>query len=413
MSQTLYRQQLWKQLQNFERRGDLQKQAEILLQALGANLSQQALTETLKLAFERAHAEAQRQPPELYRTQVDRSVLQACNSQTGEVLRECALPREAGLIPPDQLSWSPQGAQQVILLDVKAGKLQRLESVKELNQQQNGLCLNTSYSYLPLPGPKHQTSWFCRGLYYPMIPLETVKSLPLDLFASPRHPYFVVGDRGAGKLHLIQRENFRLARSWPISPPSGKKALNVSLHPDGKRIFVSAHQPGLLTMIDRGMAVKKLPLPASHLIGSLGVSLKGDRLYALALNAETRRPALWVLETEKFRQVQVIELEGEAFSTGADARDLFEISPDGQYAVVMVSKNQPALFTPCLLLVELASGQIVDQLALSPEQKPVHLAFSARELFNPRLRLLPILIHGGFGVSEEMVKQAFAIEQLG
>lgn len=407
-----HRQLFWKQLQTFEKRGDLQKQAEILVQALGPKLSHQALTETLKMAFERAQVDAVKNPPEVYRAVNEKSSLQMCNSRTGEVLRECVLPREAGLIPPGELNWSPQGAQQVMLFDVDNGKLNRLETVKELTSAQQGLCMNSSYSYLNLPGPRYQTSWFCRSFYFPGIPLETVKSLPLDLFISPRHPFLAVSDRGAGKLHLVQRENFRLLRSWPIVANPGKKALNVCFHPDGKRIFVSAHQAGLLVMIDRGMAQKKLPLPATHLIGALSVSNKGDLLYALALNPETRRPSLWVIDCEKFKQQQVIELDGEAFSTGADARDLFDLAPDGQYAVVMVSKNQPALFTPCLLLVELATGQIVDQMVLTPDQKPAQLAFTARELFNPRLRLLPILIHGGFGVSEDMVKEAFGVEKL-
>lgn len=406
------RQYLWRQLQTFEKRGDLQKQAEILVQAMGPKMTHQALTETLRLAFERARVDAERHPPELYRVVLERSVLQACNSHNGEVLRECSLPREAALIPPGELNWSPQGSQQVLLFDVDKGNLTKLESVKELTRDQQGLLMNSSYSYLNLPGPRHQTSWFCRGLYHPEIPLETVKSLPFDLFASPRHPQLVVADRGAGKLHLIQRDTFRLMRTWPVLTPPNKKALNVCFHPDGKRIFVTGHQPGLLVMIDRGMAQKKLPMPTSHLLAGVSVSNKGDLLYVLAIDPETRRPAIWVLDSDKFKRQQVFELEGEAFSTGADARDLFELSPDGKYATVMVSKNQPALFTPCLLLVELSSGKIVHQLVLSPEQKPINLAYTARELFSPRLRLLTILIHGGFGISEDMVKQAFGVETL-
>lgn len=404
--------QLWKQLQTFEKRGDLQKQAEILVRALGTRLPQPVLIQTMQMAFERSAIESMRHPPELCKVLLDRSVFQICNSRTGDVLRECALPKEAGLIPASELTWSPQGGNQVMLLDVEKGKLVMQQMVKELNANEQGLLMNSSYSHLALAAPKPQHSWFCRSLNHPFIPLETVKTLPFDLFVSPRHPFVAVTDRGAGKVHLIQRENWRLLRSWPILPAPNKKALNLCFHPDGKRIFVSAQQPGLLVMIDRGMAQKKLPLPPTHLLGSLGVSNKGDLLYALAIDPETRRPALWVLDSEKFKQQQVIELEGEAFSTGADARDLFELTPDGQYAIVMVSKNQPALFTPCLLLIELASGQIVDQMSLTPDQKPINLAFPARELHNPKLRLLPMLIHGGFGVTEEIVKQAFGVDRL-
>lgn len=401
---------LWKQLQTFEKRGDLQKQAEILKQVFGSQLAQSAIPETVKMAQERARVEYDRHPPERYLVQQARQTLQEVNTRTGEVLRECQLPREAGLLAPQDLNWSPLGQQQVLMLEVEKGKLKLVQGIEKL--ERSGLLLNTGYSYLDLPPARPLMSWFCRGIYYHQMPLETVKSLPLDLFASPRHPMLAVADRGAGKLHLVQRENLRLLRSWPVVTAPNKKALSVCFHPDGKRIFVAGHQKGLLLMIDRGMAQKKLPLPMTHLIGSLGVSNKGDLLYALAIHPDTRRPDLWVLDTDKFKQQAVFGLEGEAFSTGADARDILELTPDGQYAVAMVSRNQPALFTPCLLLIELSSGKIVDQLNLKPDQKPINLAFPARELYSPRFRVLQMLMHGGYGLGEDAVKAAFGIESL-
>lgn len=400
----------WKQLQAFEKRGDLQKQAELLKQVLGNAISAQALNETLKMALERAQVESDRHPPELYRVDQHKQAVQEINSKTGDVLREFILPREAGALNHADLNWSPLGGHQVVLLETDHNKLNLLQSLDRISAE--GLSLNSSYSYLNLPSPRPMHSWFCRSWYHGQMPLETVKALPFDVFAHPRHPVLAVTDRGAGKLHLIQRENFRLARSWPIVTPPNKKALTVCFHPDGKRLFVSGNQKGLLMMIDRSMAQKKLPLPATHLIASVGVSNKGDLLYVLAIHPDTRRPDLWVIDADKFKQQAVISLEGEAFSIGADARDILEISPDGQYAVVMVSRSQPALFTPCLLLVNLASGKIVDQMNFRPDQKPIHVAFPARELFSPRFRLLPMLLHGGYGLAEDTVKAAFGVETL-
>lgn len=402
----------WKQLQAFEKRGDLQKQAEILTQTLGQHLPPQALPQSLQMAFERALMDLERQPPELYRLNQERQILQACNSRSGEVIKECSLPRETGLIAADELSWSPTGHQQLLVLETENGKLSVLRQEEKFDGPKAGLALNAGYSYVPLDQLKPRTSAFCRSLFHAYIPLETVRALPLDLSVSTRHPFIAVTDRGAGKLHLIQRETMRLQRSWPIIPAPNKKALSVAFHPDGKRVFVSALQPGLLVMIDRAMAQKRIQLPNTHLIGSLGISNKGDLVYCLAVNPETRRPELWSLDAEKLKRQQVIELDGEAFSAGADARDILEITPDGQYAVVMVSRSQPALFTPCLLLVELSTGQIKDQLLLKPDQKPVNLAFGARELYNPKFRLLPMLLHGGYGLTEELVKQTFGIERI-
>lgn len=403
---------LWKQLNVFEQRGDLQKQADVLSRALGQHLPPQVLSQVMKMAQERAAVDLGKNPPMMYRLLQEKQVLQLCNSQTGAVLKEMHLPREPGLIPMEKLTWNPLGKQKMMVLAVQQQQLQIIKMLDDLLPLQTGLLLNSSYAYLNLKPQEMLTSWFSRSYLHHEMPLEPVRTLPYDLFLSARHPFLVVSDRGAGKIHLIHREHLRVLRSWPILPPPNKKALSVVFHPDGKRVFVSAGQRGLLTLIDRGMAQKKIQVPDSHIISSLALSNKGDYLYMLAVHPDTRRPDLWVFDTQKFERQSAIPLDGEAFSTGADARDLFELTPDGNYAVVMVSRNQPALFTPCLLLIELSSGKILDQKILRTIDKPVNLAFPARQLFSPRFRLLPILLHGGFGITEELLKQIFEVSHL-
>lgn len=404
--------QQWKQLQIFEQRGDLQKQADILADVLGPHLPPKAVSECLSMAWERAQQEQERQPPELLRLQQAQQTLELCDSRSGTVLKDVHLPRESGYLPAQDLNWSATGQVALQLLDIQGEKLLLRQAFKQLNDLQKGLLLNSAYAHANLSADSFQTSYFCRAFRHDQIPLEPVRSLPYDLFASPRHPVIAVSDRGAGKLYLFQRDTLRLQRAWPIVQPPNKKGLAVAFHPDGRRIFVSANQPGLLMLIDRGMAQKKIPLPASHLISNLMISNKGDLLYVLVISPDTRRPDIWVLDTQKYQRQAVISLEGEAFSAGADAHDLFELSPDGQSLVTMVSRDRPALFTPCLLLVSLQKQRIVDQVLLKPEDKPSHLAFPARTLVNPRLRLLPMLLHSGYGISEDLIKQVFGISSL-
>jgi len=404
---------LWKQLKVFEQRGDLQKQAEILVSALGSQLPPQAMPELLKMVRERVVAEQHKHPPALYRVNAETQSLQICNSLQGDVSKEIHFPKEAGFQPAAALNWSSLGAQVLQVLEVKGNRLHILQSYASLEPLQAGLLFNSSYTYLNLKAQQNLTSYFCRSLSHSLMPLESVRSLPYDLYASARHPHLAVADRGAGKVYLFQRDNLRLQRAWPIVPAPNKKALPLAFHPDGRRIFICAAQPGLLVMIDRGLAQKKIPLPTTHLLTGVMISNKGDLLYVLAVHPETRRPDLWVLDAQTYKHLHLIPLEGESFCAGADARDLFETTPDGQHAVLMVSRNQPALFTPCLLLIDLEAGNIVDQQLLKPEQKPVNLAFPARELVNPRFRLLPMLLHGGYGLTEERLKQIFGVEQLG
>ena len=404
--------QLWKQLKIFEQRGDLKKQAEVLSNALSSVLNARSLKDALKMAWERAEIELQRNPPNLYRLEMAPPKLQLCSAADETVRRELSLPRENGADSADSLNWSPQGQTELIILQVKDAQLRNIDQIDVLRGNARGLLMNSSFAYFNMPSKIMNMSYFARSLYHSAMPLEPVQSLPYDLYLNPRQAFDVVSDRGAGKLHLYSRENFRLHRSWPIVTPPNKKALSVAFHPDGKRMFVTACQQGLMVMIDRGMAQKKLNMPQSHVLSSLGVSNKGDVIYVLAYDPQTRRPDLWLLNAQNYKKVAQIPLEGEAFAAGADARDLMEITPDGKYAVVMVSKNQPALFTPCLLLIDLQAQKIVDQMLLKPNEKPVNIAFPARKLVNPKIRLLPLLIHGGYGLTETAVKEAFGVEQL-
>lgn len=403
--------QSWKQLKSFERRGDLQKQAEVIRKVLGAQLPAAALPELLQLAQQRALQDLQKNPEQMFRVNMQQGILEQIHPLSAEVIKSTTLPREAGASGYHDMSWSPIGKTAISLLEVQNQQLLIKQEWQGLLPQQCGLVLNTAYAYYNLEIQPSLMSALAPAFRSGQMPLESARSLPYDLFASPMHPYLAVADRGAGKLHLMQRDNLKLFRSWPIVPAPNKKALSVAFHPDGKRIFVTANQAGLLVMLDRGMAQKKLPLPSKHLVSQVRVSPQGQ-VVLLLIDPETRRPDLWLLDGQKLSKEALIPLEDEAFSTGSDAHDLMELTPDGKYAIVMVSRNQPALFTPHLLLVDLQQRKIVDKQMLKPDQKPVNLAFPARKLVNPRFRLLPMLLHAGYGLTEDSLRLAFGVTDL-
>lgn len=401
-------QQLWKQLKIFEQRGDLLKQAEILAQAFGEELLPHQLQALLKIAHQNALAYQERHPEPVFSLDQQKNSLQLLHPQQGSLIKELLLPRETGM--PPEINWSPYGHIECLLLEVKHNQLKILREYAQLSPLQRTLRLNSSYSYLNINDFQEQMySLFNRSLVWGQIPLEPTPSLPLDLFVSPKHTVLAVCDRGAGKLHLIQRNPLRLMRTWKIKSKSNKKALSVAFHGDGRRIFTTAFEPGVLFMIDRCIAQKKIPVPTSHILSNLALTPKGDRLILLGIDPESHRPDLLLLDMD-YQLQQTVYLEGEAFSSGADARDLLEITPDGRYVVVLVSKNQPTLFTPCLLLIDLEKGQILDRLLLAPDKKPLHLAFLARQLVPPQFRLLPLLLHSQ-GIHPEQVRQAFGVEQ--
>lgn len=401
---------LWKQLKIFEQRGDLLKQAEILEQALGGLLLPHQLQEVLRITRQNALSYQERHPEPVFCLNQQKHSLQLLHPLQGQLLRELPLPREAGT--PSLLNWSPYGQTELLLLEIRQEQLKILREYPQLSPLQRGLVLNSSYSCLNIHDFQEQIqSLFCRSLTWGEIPIEPTPTLPLDLFTSAKHPVLAVCDRGSGKMHLIQRDPLRLVRSWKIRNKASKKALSVAFHPDGRRIFTTGFESGYLLMTDRNMAQKKISVPTSHVLSNLALPPKGDRLFLLGINPESHRPDLLVLDSEKYQLQQTLYLEGEAFSSGADARDLLEITPDGRWAVVLVAKNQPALFTPCLLLIDLDQGRIADRLVLAPDKKPINLAFLARQLVPPQFRLLPILVHSQ-GLHPEQVQQAFGVDRL-
>ena len=68
--------------------------------------------------------------------------------------------------------------------------------------------------------------------------------------------------------------------------------------------------------------------------------------------------------------------------------------------------KEPFSSTPIFDAIQ--TGQVIHETLLKPEEKPLQLAFQARELTPPRIRLLPLLAHGGYGLNEADIQAAFA-----
>ena len=401
----------WKQYQRFEQRGDLQKQAEGLKAVLSKRLPATAIEEALALARQSAQKAEQRKPSPVIA--VDGNRLCLLNPYTHAVEQALELPREPGQKQEALINWSHFNGPQVMGMGLQNQQFLPQDILSARDIPHAGLRLNTAYAYLPfssLQGSMPRLllahhSYLCKQWIDPRIPLENLRSRPYDLAISPQHPYFIVSDRSAGKLHFIQRNPFKLLRSWPLASPPHKKILQSIFHPDGQRVYVSSSQKGGFHMIDRAMAQKRIPLNTSGIVSHLALSPRGDMLYVYIVLDETVE--IWVLDTQKHQKQAVFSPEGSAFSSQTDPHDIFEISPDGNSLLTLVSRNRPNLFSPYLLQMDSSTGNIRFETLLKPEEKPLQLAFMARELSDPHIRLLPLLLHGGHGLEEADVKAAF------
>jgi hypothetical protein len=402
----------WKQYQRFEQRGDLQKQAEGLTEALSNRLSVTAIQEALALARQSAQTAEQRQPSPVITFQDNRLCM--INPYTHAIEEALEMPREAGQKQDALINWSHFNGPQVMGLNLQGKQFVPQDILSARDIPHAGLRLNSAYAYLPFSslqgsmprGLLAHHSYLCKQWIDPRIPLENLRSRPYDLAVSPQHPYFIVGDRSAGKLHFVQRNPFKLLRSWPLTTPPHKKVLQSIFHPDGQRVYVSTYQKGGFHIIDRAMAQKRIAVNTPGIVSHLALSSRGDLLYVYVVLDE--QIEIWVLDTQKHQKQAVFSLEGSAFSGQTDPQDLFEISPDGRSLLTVVSRNRPNLFSPYLLQIECSSGQVIAETLLKPEEKPLQLAFMARALSDPKIRLLPIILHGGHGLEEADVKAAFS-----
>lgn len=398
----------WKKLKVLEKRGDLKGQCDLLVSVFPPTRHRE-IQETLQMVQENAARREERDPPVVCGLEQEQGHVQWFNSYTDEVSKDLPLPRPPRFFPNSQLNWTPTGSVELMVLQINQEQIQVFAEFSRLTSSQRGVqmaplqCTYNMRDYVP--------QWLklsLRQQFYGAIPLEAVTALPLDLFVSHQHPLMAIGDRGAGLLHLISRDQQRVVKSWKVASQPSKKAICAAFHPDGKRIFVTSHEPQLLQVIDRTIMMKKIPVPVKGICGSVACAPRGDCLYLLVLNPETRRPDLVILDAEKFKVMRTIPLEGEAFSSGADPRDILELTPDGKHAVVMVSKNQPSLFTPNLLLIDLVDGHICDRKILNPQQKPVNVAFPIRQLYSSEVKLLQTLLQSAL-IQPEEVLQAFQI----
>lgn len=402
----------WKQYQRFEQRGDLQKQAEGLKTVLSKRLPATAIDEALELARQSAQKAEQRNPSPVIALDSNRLCL--VNPYTNAIEQALELPREAGQKQEALINWSHFNGPQVMGMSLQDKQYVPQDILSARDIPHAGLRLNAAYAFLPfssLQGSMPRSllvhhSYLCKQWIDPRIPLENLRSRPYDLAVSPQHPYFIVGDRSAGKLHFIQRNPFKLLRSWPLTSPPHKKVLQSVFHPDGQRVYVSSYQKGGFHIIDRAMAQKRIALNTPGIVSHLATSPRGDLLYVYIVLDEAIE--IWVLDTQKHQKQAVFSPEGSAFSSQTDPQDLFEISPDGRSLLTVVSRNRPNLFSPYLLQIDSGSGEIRFETLLKPEEKPLQLAFMARELSDPKIRLLPLLLHGGHGLEEADVQAAFS-----
>lgn len=399
----------WLQFKRFEQRGDLEMQAEGLKKALVNRLAPPVIQEALNLARQSAHQAEQRSPAPII--SIENTHIQYTHPYTGDPLQHLDLPKEMGQKPEALINWSHFNGPQVMGLASKGNQWVPQDILQTRDLAHQGLRLNNAYAYLSL-NPQVPTqlsahkSYLCKQWIDARIPLENLKSRPYDLFASPQHPYVIASDRSAGKLHFIQRDPLKAIRSWPMNPPDTKKTLQCVFHPDGKQVYVSSYQGGCFHVIDRAMAQKRIALPTRATVSQLRLSNRGDLLYVLLTQPEGPLE-VWVVDTQKHQKQAVFTLEGQAFSSQTDPQDLFEVSPDGRYLLTVVSRNRPNLFSPYLLQIDVRTGEIVYETLLKPEHKPLQFAFTARSLTDPRIRVLPILLHGGHGLEEADVQAAF------
>ncbi|MBF2052675.1 MAG: PQQ-binding-like beta-propeller repeat protein [Candidatus Sericytochromatia bacterium] len=296
---------------------------------------------------------------------------------SGKTLRQLSLPTTRKYQPRYMsLDWMPAGSGSVYLFHANNAR-ELGEIVWSGEEAQSGLTVSDDFVHLYFGElDEHPYLALSHQLHYPYIPLNPTKCLPLDMVLNGNRQQLFLADRGRGTIFIVDLESFTVTSSLIVRPPGSRKTLNLAPTPDGQRLFITDNStPALLVVNLKTLKIKRQPLPYG-ILGNLRISPDGQWLYIQSTRPD-ERVELIVLDTTNLLHRSTIALHGNLFSTLDDPLDLMAVSPQQNFLIFMTYVDNPAMFTPWINIIDLATYQLIDRYALlTDDSKPSHISFA-------------------------------------
>ncbi len=327
---------------------------------------------------------------------------------SGKTLRSLALPTTRKY-QPRYLStdWLPTGSGSVFLFH--AANAREIGEIVWDGDNEGGLTVSDDHTHYYF-GELDEHPYLALGntFTYPLIPMNSLKCLPVDLIVSPDHKYLFLADRGRGTIFIVDAIEMKLTGSVVVRPTGSRKTLNLAVSPDGQRLYITDNStPALLIVSLRNLKIKRQPLPYG-ILGSIKLSHDGQWLYLQSTKPDETVDIV-VLDTKNLLLRSSVALHGNLFSTLDDPTDLMAVNPQDQFLIFMTYVDAPAMFTPWINIVDLQSYQLIDRYALlNDDSKPSHITFAISKpegYFKVDMSILDVLLEMDF-ISFQDVEEA-------
>lgn len=221
---------------------------------------------------------------------------------------------------------------------------------------------------------------------------------PFDLSLHPTSDDAVIVDRGTGLIQHVELGNGQLGYSFKLRSRRSTTAINLAWHRN--RLLATDGRNLGLTICDL-YSGEIWPSSVDHgVVGNLLTSPDGSLLYLVCLHPEF---AVYEVDPDTFEQLRSFPLKGKPYSAAGDPTDLMAISPDGKHLMVLSHVDVPVRNTPVLNVIELTSGEVGHRYRLSPDRKPVGLAYGVRNpLFVAPVSFEDAIVELGFLSAAEL-----------
>lgn len=261
--------------------------------------------------------------------------------------------------------WVPFSSEKLALFD-PSGKYQGVHdrSHPEVIPTQDGGFLWSS-----------NRAYRLSGLYNPLVPVHTAARGPYDFYLPPGQQDGVfLTDRAAGLLIMTDMTLNVTKLRIKLREAGSSKALCMAYDSANRTAFLTDHQTSDLIVV-KPFEQKMQRISTPHgVLGNLVLDAPRNRLFVILADPD-REPAILIFSTQDYSHQGTLLLPGKRFSALDDPCDLMGLSPDGKSLLVMSYTDEPALCTPLISQIDIASQKLLTTHTLSTEEKPIGIVF--------------------------------------
>ena len=270
------------------------------------------------------------------------------------------------------LDWDKQGTD-IALFDMETCK--KVGDIPFTPEEQYGFIINNDKHYLYSPGIENQAHLgVFNNYFFGGIAKSKASGLPIDIFLSPSKKLMCLGDRAAGKVHIVDMVNKKLLGSPAVRAAGSVKAINVAIAENKKKVYVTDNQSSAITVIDLNNLKTDRHTVNFGILGNILVSPDEKGLYVIIIKPVH---SLKLVDPERFAMQRDFQLKGDPFSANTDSPvDLMTFSPDNKNLLIMTYLNDPTPFLPIITVIDIPKQKTTQRFSIKDGTKPVSLGFA-------------------------------------